>query len=79
MTSDEHVRLYAGGQREELPAILEFRLSSQDEEEDKRLEAEYEAENQRIARLLEEKGFGIAGDEPGGVLINRALHLNKFE
>ena len=76
---DEHVRLYADGQRKELPAILTFRLCSEDEEEDKRLEAEYEAKNQRIARLLEKKGFGIAGDEPGGVLINRALRLNKFE
>ena len=79
MTNDEHVRLYAGGQEVGLPSIQGFRLCSQDPDEDKRLEAEYAAENQRIARLLEEKGFGIAGDEPGGVLINRALHVNKFE
>ena len=79
MTNDEHVRLYAGGQEEELPSIQGLRLCSQDPEEDKRLKAKYYAENQRIARLLEEKGFGVAGDEPGGVLINRALHVNKFE
>jgi hypothetical protein len=79
MTNAEHVRLYADGQEEALPSIRGFRLCSQDPEEDKRLKAEYDAANQRIARLLEEKGFGIAGDEPGGVLINRALHVNKFE
>ena len=28
-----------------------------------RLEAEYLAENQRVAALLAEKGFGMAGDE----------------
>ena len=79
MTNDRHVRIYASGEQEDLPTIQEFRLCSQDPEEDKRLEAKYYAENQRVARLLQEKGFGIAGDEPGGVQINRALHVNKLE
>jgi len=29
--------------------------------------------------MLEEKGFGIGGDEPGGVQINRVLQVNKIE
>lgn len=58
--------------------IAVHRLCSQDPDEDKRLEAKYYAENQRVAKLLEEKGFGIAGDEPGGVKINRALRLETL-
>ncbi len=42
-----------------------MRLASEDPEEDARLEAEYYAENQRVARMLEAKGFGTEGDEPG--------------
>jgi hypothetical protein len=41
-----------------------MRLTSQDPEEDARLEAEYFARNQKVSRMLEEKGFGMAGDEP---------------
>jgi hypothetical protein len=79
MTNDRHVRLYADGQEEGLPTIRDFRLSSQDPDEDRRLEAEYYAENQRVAKLLGDKGFGVAGDEPGGVLVNRALHTKKLD
>ena len=77
MTNDRHVRIYANGQEEGLPTIQAFRVCSQDPEADKKLEAEYYAENQRIAKLLEEKGFGMAGDEPGGVIINRATPREK--
>ncbi len=76
MTGDEHTRIYADGTTEDLPYIGSFRLSSSDPEEDARLEAEYFARNQKIAQMLEEKGFGLTGNEPGGVLINRHLHLN---
>ncbi len=79
MTNDRHVRIYANGEEEGLPTIAEYRLGSQDSEEDKRLEAEYYAENQRIGKMLEEKGFGIEGDEPGAVQINRALHEGKLD
>jgi hypothetical protein len=79
MAGDSHVRIHADGYSESLPSIGEFRLCSQDPEEDARLEAEYLAKNQEIAAMLEEKGFGIEGDEPGGVLINRFLHLQKME
>lgn len=79
MTDDRHVRLYADGRCEDLPAIAGLRPCSGDPEEDARLEAEYCAENQRVARLLEEKGFDLRGDEPGGVQINRFLHLGKLD
>ena len=73
------MRIYADGHSEALPTIQELRLCSQDPEEDARLDAEYYAENQRVAKMLEEKGFGVAGDEPGGVQINRLLHLEKLD
>lgn len=38
---------------------------------------EYLAENQRVAEMLQAKGFGIEGDEPGGVQMNRALRLRN--
>ena len=77
MTNDRHVRIYADGVREGLPTIQDFQLCSQDPEEDARLEREYFARNQEVARMLEEKGFGLTGNEPGGVQINRHLHLEK--
>ncbi len=57
MTSDEHVRLRETGEREYLPTLSEMHLCSDDPAENKRLEADFYAENQRIARLLEAKGL----------------------
>ena len=79
MTSDRHDRIYADGHRSNLPTVCEFRVCSDDPEEDARLKAEYYAENKKIARMLEEKGFGLEGNEPGSVQINRHLHLNEFD
>jgi len=79
MTDDSHTRIYENGAVEELPAINSFRCVSPDPEEDARREAEYFAKNQEISRMLEEKGFGPTGNEPGGVLINRYLHVNKCD
>jgi hypothetical protein len=79
MTNDRPVRIYADGKEEGLLTIQDFRICSPDPETDKKLEAEYYAENQCVAKLLEEKGFGIAGDEPGGVVINRTLYVEKFD
>jgi hypothetical protein len=75
MTSDSHIRLYADGKEKRLPEIASIRLCSEDPEEDMKLEAKFHTHNRRVQRLLEKKGFGITGDEPGGVLINRALVL----
>ena len=79
MTDDWHVRIYADGLCEDLPTIRGFRLCSENPEEDTRLEAEYYAENQKVSRMLDEKGFGLKGDEPGGVQINQFLHLKKID
>ena len=73
MTEDSYVRIYVDGHEEYLPEIVGMRLASEDPEEDARLEAEYYAENQRVARMLEAKGFEAEGDEPGGVQMNRFL------
>ena len=43
-----------------------WRLASEDPAEDARLEAEHGQETQRMARMLEEKGFGMEGDSLAG-------------
>jgi hypothetical protein len=73
MTDDRHVRLRGDGTGEDLPAVVGMRVVSRDHEEDARLEAEYLEENRRVARMLEEKGFGVAGDEPALIAVNRYL------
>lgn len=78
MTSDRHVRIYEDGSEESLPTVSTMRPASRDPEEDARLAAEHLAENRRAAAMLEEKGFGMAGDEPGGVQINRHLALGRL-
>jgi hypothetical protein len=79
MTNDRHVRIYADGRCEPLPAIHDMRLASEDPEEDARLESEYYQHNQQVAQLLEAKGFRLHGDEPGGVQINRLLHTEELD
>jgi len=76
MTDDRHVRIYAGGERENLPTIQSFRPCSDDPAEEKRLEADFVAENQRVAALLEDKGFGLDGSEPVSVVINRIVRVD---
>ena len=78
-TNDRHLRIYADGICENLPTISSFRRASEDPKEEARLDAEYFAENQKISQMLDEKGFGLQGDEPGGVQINRTLHLKKLD
>ena len=77
MTDDRHVRVHANGEEEDLPVLSEFYVSSDDPAEDKRRRDEYYAENQRTEKILKEKGFGLAGDEPGRVQINRVLKVKK--
>ncbi len=54
-----------------------MRVVSGDPEEDARLKAEHLAENRRVAGMLEQKGFGMEGNEPGGVQVNRYLALGR--
>lgn len=79
MTDDRHVRIRADGACDDLPTISDVRWRSEDPLEDARLEAEYHAENRTVASMLEEKGFGLAGDEPSAIQINRLLQLRKLE
>jgi hypothetical protein len=79
MSGSSHIRIYDSGEEERLPRIEEMRLRSEDPEEDRKLEARFYAENQRVERLLREKGFGIAGDAPFGIQINRALNTDGTE
>lgn len=78
MTNDRHVRLYASGEREALPAVRDLRLRSDDSEEDARLKAEYLDHNREVHRILEEKGFGYTGAEPASVPINRLLRMGEL-
>jgi hypothetical protein len=73
MTGDCHTRLYENGRREDLPSLCEFCLCSDDPEEDARLKAAFYEKNRKVAAMLETKGFGIFGDEPGLVQMNRYL------
>ncbi len=57
MTNDRHVRIYANGDLDHLPAEEDLRLCSQDPEEDSKLEAEYIARNRKIAEMLRRKGL----------------------
>ena len=70
-----HVRLREVGPAEPLPTIRTFRVVSRDPGEDARLEADHLEHNRRVGRLLKEKGFGVAGDEPLSVRVNRHLGL----
>lgn len=77
MTDDTHERIYRDGKVVELPAICSMRVCSKNLQEDARLEQEFFEENRKISELLAEKGFGLDGDEPFSVRINRHLHIEK--
>jgi hypothetical protein len=77
MTDDRHVRIREDGPAEPLPTVETFRIASKDPEKDARLEAEYLEHNRRVGRMLEEKGFGVAGDEPASVRVYRHLRFRK--
>ena len=71
MTNDSHVRLYDDGRIEGLESLWEMRQSSDDPVEEARLKAEFWDHNERVARLLEDKGFGLHGDEHGSAIVRR--------
>jgi hypothetical protein len=75
MTDDRHVRIYASGEREDLPTVQSFRPCSDDPVEDQRLADDLFAKNQRVATLLESKGFGLDGSEPAAVALNRIVRV----
>jgi len=77
MTNDSHMRIYFSGEVQGLPSLQGMRVCSPNPVEDARLEAAFNAENKRTAELLEAKGFGLQGDEPGGVQIIRTQILTN--
>ncbi len=77
MTDDRHTRVYEDGQIENLPTIISMYRVTDDPEENSRIRAEFYAKNQEIAAMLAEKGFGISGEEPGAIQINRFLHVRQ--
>lgn len=73
MTNDSHVRIYEDGRVAGLESLWEMRKSSDDPEENARLENEFWEHNERVSQLLEAKGFGLQGDEHGSAIVNRTL------
>ncbi len=78
MAGEHHVRIHANGSIEELPSIDNMRAASDNPAEDAALAADFYARNQKVNQMLQEKGFCIDGDEPGGVQINRLLKLQEY-
>ena len=78
MTNDRHVRLYADGEEEDLPAIAESYVIAQDatEEEREAARVEYYVHNQAVEKLLEEKGFVMTDQAHGSALVNRYLQTH---
>ena len=76
---DGNGRYEGDGSEEYLPTVSTLRPASLDPEEDARLAAEHLEKNRHVTRMLEKRGFGIDGDEPGGVQINRHLALGEEE
>ena len=54
-------------------ALWEMHSTSDDPVEEARLKAEFWEHNERVARLLEDKGFGLQGDEHGSAIVQRGL------
>ncbi len=73
MTNDSHVRVYEDGRVELLESLWELRPTSDDPEENARLEDEFWGHNERVAQLLEAKGFGLQGDEHGSAMVRRGF------
>ena len=71
MTNDSHVRLYDDGRVEGLESLWDMHSTSDDPDEAARLEDEFWDHNERVARLLEDKGFGLQGDEHGSAIVRR--------
>jgi hypothetical protein len=78
MTNDRHVRLYADGEEEGLPAMAEgyviprgATVAEREEVRDKHF-----AHNQAVEKLLEEKGFVMTDQAHGSARINRYLQTH---
>lgn len=57
MTDDTHERIYADGRTKHLPALSTIVRISKDPVENKRFRDEYNAHNNKVVKMLAEKGF----------------------
>ena len=78
MTNDRHVRLYADGDEEGLPAMAEGYVIPQGATETVRekVREEYYAHNQAVKKLLDEKGFVMTDQAHTSAQINRYLQTH---
>ena len=76
MTNDRHVRLYADGEEEILPALEEFYAQGDTEEEERAARARFFAHNQAVDKLLEDKGFVMTDQAYTSARISRYLLTN---
>lgn len=78
MTDDCHVRLYADGEEESLPAIESICVYPKDATaaEEEAAESKYFAHNQAVEKLLEEKGFAMTDQAHASARINRYLQTH---
>ena len=75
MTDDFHVRLYADGKVEHLPAMGGSYAIPQGATaaEEKEVRDRYLARNKEVERMLEEKGFVMTDQAHGSAILNRYL------
>ena len=78
MTNDRHIRLYADGEEEDLPAIAEGDVIAQDATEEERETARTEqfAYNQAVEKLLQEKNFVTTDQAHGSARLTRYLQTH---
>ena len=78
MTDDRHVRMYADGKEESLPAMAESWVSPQGATpaEEKEARDKYLAHNQTVEKLLEEKGFIMTDQAHPSAQLNRYLQTH---
>ncbi len=78
MTNDRHVRMYADGEQEYLPAMMDHYVVPQGATAAEENEArdEYLAHNQTIEKLLEEKGFVMTDQAHPSAQLNRYLQTH---
>ena len=75
MTNDSHVRWYADGETESLPAMVQGYSFPKDatEAETEAAQGRFLAHNQAVEKLLEEKGFVMTDEAHPSAQVNRYL------
>ena len=79
MTGDRHVRMYADGEEESLPAIAECYVTPRGATaaEAKEVRDEFHAYNQAVEKLLEAKGFVMTDHAHPSASLNRYLQTHS--